>query len=117
MSLFIQKLDAFSNKRSQTFSPKINCDISISYKSVVSSQEQRIAIRIYIVMHINLEQNAPSIRDRVQRAPRCAKYRLISLNFSGSGEIIRQLARPCPYSNTYIRPLRLRPPRGRPRTF
>lgn len=31
---------------------------------------------------------------------------------SGSGEIIRQLARPCPYTNTYIRPLRLRPLAG-----
>lgn len=33
------------------------------------------------------------------------KYCLIPLNFSSSGEIIRQLARPCSHSNTYIRPL------------
>lgn len=40
--------------------------------------------------------------------------RSLFLNFSGSSEIIRQLARPCSYSNTYIhRPLRCLLPEGR----
>lgn len=55
-------------------------------------------------MHTNLEQNVPYNRVRACNAPRHVKHRLISLNFSGSDEIIRQLARPCPHSNTYIRP-------------
>lgn len=52
---------------------------------------------------LNLGQNVPRHpRSRTTRTCRRIKCRLISLplNFSGSGEIIRQLARPC--SNTYI---------------
>lgn len=53
-----------------------------------------------------MERNVPSIRVRACHAthPGRVKHRLISLNVSGSDEIIRQLARPCQHSNTYIRP-------------
>lgn len=57
-------------------------------------------------MHINLGQNVSSRQTRGSCTTRPAMrqvHRLIPLNFSGSGEIIRQLARPCSHSNTYIR--------------
>jgi hypothetical protein len=54
-------------------------------------------------MHINLGQNLLATPGN-PGTTRPAKCRLIPLNFSGPGEIIRQLARPCSHSNTYVLP-------------
>lgn len=120
------------NTQRETFSPKLTalfspCTLSVRRHLARAQVGNTITIRV-IHCYAYKSGTKRSRHSRIRRVRPAASQvpfdpflslllspsRSLFLNFSGSGEIIRQLARPCSYSNTYIhRPLRCLLPEGR----